>query len=143
MPNTTHAALAANHAAQAAKDTTRGPIDRFMADFRNESLRPTDAQWDAYWAASAAVDATVFDAALVAGVGAKVFTAEHAQYVALASAGEARVVLTDDGGDADLAEWHEDGSYDGPSIFYQAYTPAGRLHHGYVHPVSRKLTQVG
>ena len=57
---------------------------------------------------------------------------------------ESRVIVTTDGRPV-LKQWHSgpEDADEGESVFFEEYTKAGRVCHGWVSVVSRKLVQVG
>jgi len=51
------------------------------------------------------------------------------------------VVMTSDGRPAEFNTWHEGTSTD--SVYYERWTAAGRIAHGWVDATSRRLVQAG
>lgn len=53
------------------------------------------------------------------------------------------ITLTEDGRSAWVEAWHEEGEDAGDWVRYERWTAEGRVAHGYVHRVSRRLLQAG
>lgn len=53
------------------------------------------------------------------------------------------VTLTADGQTANNRVWHEGEPADGNWIYYERWTTEGRIGHGYVDRITRKLVQAG
>ena len=53
------------------------------------------------------------------------------------------VVLTEDGRTADWMVWHDGAPTSDTWVYYERWTPEGRLAHGFVDPTTRRLVQAG
>lgn len=151
------AALAAN---QAAADQAQAAAAALYVDGR---FAGTDATFAAYQDANARLMGTVatlaqaltthmLDGVLDDGPRAydlptlRVHTPDQRNMRVSEVLGKGAIVLTQDGRRADTSAWHRtdvDGPATGDDVFVERYSAAGREFHGYVDPVSRKLTQTG
>jgi len=75
--------------------------------------------------------------------GESVATLDGRMFVAIANHSEGRYMLTADGGQAFTTIWADDPDCDREGVYFERYHLGRRMAHGYVDPVSRKMTQSG
>ena len=79
-----------------------------------------------------------------AGIGEEVRPHPQGAVLTVASKRGGQVILTADGEDADPGTWHGEPDDQQPGVYYERWDlTSGPRSHGYIHPVTRRLVQVG
>lgn len=116
---------------------------RLYQEALHENMEPMGAAGDdifaEYEATSSALHRSVKSLVGKAEIGDTVYTPNGEMIVADVGAGS--LILTQDGRSVSANGWDEDPG--NTVVFYEVYTEAGRVAHGWVNAESRKLVQAG